>query len=158
MAELHKQLGPEIVKATQDVFETMIMMTIDAKEPATSSDTQFESNISTMLGLGGDIRGLLEIHFPEKVAVEITSSFLGMAVGELDNDVKDAIGELANMIAGNLKNYFSTKKIQTELAIPTTVVGKSYRTSGLAGAEKVRVFFYSEPGDFVVVLKYVLNS
>ncbi len=158
MAELYKQLGPEIVKATQEVFDTMIMMTVEAKKAAAVSDSVFESNISTMLGLGGEIRGLLAIHFPEKVAVEITSSFLGMTVAELDDDVQDAIGELANMVAGNLKNFFSANKIQTELAIPTIVVGKSYRTSGLAGADKVRVFFDSEPGDFVIELKYVFNT
>ena len=158
MAELHKQLGPEIVKATQEVFDTMIMMTVDAKEAATVSESVFESNISTLLGLGGEIRGLLAIHFPEKVAVEITSSFLGITVAELDDDVKDAIGDLANMVAGNLKNYFSANKIQTELAIPTTVVGKSYRTSGLTGADKVSVFFDSEPGVFMIELKYVFNT
>ena len=43
------------------------------------------------------------------VAKDITGTFLGMEVEELDDDVKDAIGEIANMVAGEFKKYFSRK-------------------------------------------------
>ena len=39
-----------------------------------------------------------------------SGTFLGMEVAELDDDVKDAIGEIANMIAGNLKIFFQEQK------------------------------------------------
>lgn len=156
MPELYTNLVAEIVKATQEIFSTMIM--IDVEKKVMEYGAEVESNISTMIGLGRDIRGLLVIHFPKEVAVSITSSFLGMTVEEPDEDVKDAVGEIANMMAGNLKIFFADNSIQTELAIPTAVIGKSYRTGGLTGAENVIVPFSCEPGDFLVELKYVLNS
>lgn len=42
---------------------------------------------------------------PNKVAIAITSSFLGMAVEEINVDVEDAIGELVNMLGGNCLLY-----------------------------------------------------
>ena len=157
MAKLQNSLIPLIVQATQEVFTTMILMDVQTKNDSLESTSQIDSNITTMLGLGGEIRGLLAIHFPENVAIGITSSFLGMAVEHVDDDVKDAIGEIANMVAGSLKVFFTENNLSTELAIPTTVVGKEYRTSGLTGAEKVAVVFSCKPGDFVVELEYVLN-
>ncbi len=156
MPEFNTNLMAEITKATQEIFSTMIMMNVEAKDMENGAEVK--SNISTMIGLGGDIRGLLVIHFPKEVAVSITSSFLGMTVEALDEDVKDAVGEIANMMAGNLKIFFADNSIQTELAIPTAVIGKSYRTGGLTGAENIMVLFSCEPGVFLVELKYILNS
>ena len=50
-----------------------------------------------VIGLAGTHKGVLAIHIPNKVAMAITSSFLGMEVDEINEDVKDAVGELANM-------------------------------------------------------------
>lgn len=158
MTELNTKLREEIIAATQEIFSTMIMMEVGGLSNSQDSVFVNTSNISTMLGLGGEIRGLLAIHFPEDVAIGITSNFLGMAVDGLNDDVRDAIGEIVNMVAGNLKVFLTQNRVQTELAIPTTVIGDSYRTSGLAGAHKVEIPFICKPGSFVVELKYVLNS
>ncbi len=158
MAELKTKLEEEIISATQEIFNTMIMMEVEGQSGTQNQEVVNTSNISTMLGLGGEIRGLLAIHFPKEVAIGITSNFLGMTIGGLDDDVRDAIGEIANMVAGNLKVFFTKNEVQTELAIPTTVIGDSYRTSGLAGAHKVEIPFVCKRGSFVVELKYILNS
>ena len=100
----------------------------------------------------------MAIHCPADVAKGITSAFLGMDVEELNDDVKDAIGEITNMIAGNLKVYFTTFGIDMKLAIPTSVIGDSYRTSGLFGASRIVVPFASAGGQFWVELKYMLNN
>jgi len=104
------------------------------------------------------MRGMVAVHLPEKVARQITENFLGMEVDGLDDDVKDAMGEVANMVAGGIKIFFTDKGIQAELAIPTTVIGKSFKTSGLSKAEKVIVPFRCDPGIFWVELKYMLNK
>lgn len=157
MNNFNEGIGAEIGQATQEIFGTMIFMDVEQLLDNQSEDSAASSNISSMIGLGGEIRGLLSIHFPEKVALGITSSFLGMDVESINEDVKDAVGEIANMVAGNLKIFFKDNNIQTELAIPTTVIGKSLRTSGLAGAERKQVFFQTADGVFAIELKYVLS-
>ncbi len=151
-------LGREIAEATKDVFSTMIMMELKSEPPIEGKGGSILSNISSMIGLGGQVRGMLGIHCPEQVAKAITSSFLGMDVEELDEDVKDAIGELANMVAGNLKVFFADQGIDAVLAIPTSVIGKAYRTSGIAGATRILAPFTTSDGTFWVELIYVLNT
>jgi chemotaxis protein CheX len=155
MTELN--IGLEIIEATREVFSTMIMMDVEADEPMYGKGEKMSSNISSMLGLGGGIRGMLAVHCPGDVATGITSGFLGMDVEEIDEDVKDALGEVANMVAGNLKIYFANQDIDISLAIPTSVIGKSYRTTGIAGATRTVVPFTIESGRFWVELLFVIN-
>ncbi len=158
MAPSKSNVGHEISEATKDVFSTMIMMHIEGHSPQFGRGEGIASNISSMLGLGGDIRGMLAVHCSEEAATGITSSFLGMEVSEIDEDVKDAVGEIANMVAGNLKVYFANQDIDIQLAIPTSVIGNSYRTSGILGANRITVPFGSEVGGFWVELVYVFNK
>ncbi len=149
-------VGQAIIDGTEEVFTTMLMVELETGVPVQGSGGEVDSNITSMLGLGGaDIRGMLAVHCPEIVAKDITGTFLGMEVEELDDDVKDAIGEIANMIAGNLKIFFQEHDKNIELAIPTTVVGKSFRTAGMSKAERVAVPFTMNGATFLVELKYM---
>ncbi len=151
-------IGQDIIAATTDVFSTMLSMDLVVGEGVEGAGGEVESNITAMLGLGGDIRGMLAVHCPAAVAFAITSGFLGMDVEELDEDVKDAIGEIANMVAGNLKIAFAGYDLRVELAIPTSIVGQSYRVGGMLGARRVAVPFAMEQGQFLIELKYIVNS
>lgn len=150
--------GQDIIDATTDVFSTMLAIDLAAGKPVTGPEGEVASNITAMLGLGGEIRGMLAVHCPATVAMAITSGFLGMDVDSLDDDVKDAIGEIANMVAGNLKTAFAGHGIKLELAIPTSVIGESYRVGGMLGAKRVAVVFGMESGQFLVELKYIING
>jgi chemotaxis protein CheX len=151
-------IGQDIVSATTDVFSTMLMVDLVIGDPVEGPGGEFASNITSMLGLGGDIRGMLAVHCPAVVAKAITGGFLGMDVDELNEDVKDAIGEIANMVAGNLKIAFAGYDMKIELAIPTSIVGESYRVGGMLGARRVAVPFEMGSGQFLVELKYIVNS
>jgi chemotaxis protein CheX len=152
------KLDEEIVAATKDVFSTMVMMELEDGPPLIGKGGEIQSNISSMLGLGGGLKGVLAFHCPADVAKSITGSFLGMDVGELNDDVKDAICELNNMVAGNLKIFFAKTGVDIKLAIPTSVIGESYHTSGLFGATRIVVPFVCANGIFWIELKYMQNK
>ncbi len=151
------ELEKFIQEATLEVFATMVFMDIEAGAPLVNSTETIESNISSLIGLAGDVRGILAVKCPASVATGITGAMLGMDIAEIDEDVKDAMGEIANMIAGGLKVALAPFEKNIELAIPTTVVGESLRTSGLAGADQFLIPFTTPAGQFGVELKYVLS-
>ena len=96
---------------------------------------------------------MLTIHCPEDVAFAITSSLLGVDVDEVDADVKDTIGEMANMVLGGIKDGFTEQGIEINLAVPTILAGRSYRVSGMDDAMWTTVPFYLDEGEFLVELK-----
>ena len=148
----------EIITCSKDVFSTMLMVELEAEDGAARGKVAIQSNITSMIGLGGGIKGLLAVHCPLAVATAITSTFLGMEVEEIDDDVKDAIGEIANMIAGNLKVSFAAVDVNIELAIPTSIVGDSFYVSGITDSIRLTVPFGMEEKTFWVELMYVMNS
>lgn len=114
----------------------MLMVELESEGILENEDVEICSNLTSMIGLGGGIRGVVAVHCPASVAKSITGSFLGMDKHELDEDVRDAIGEIANMVAGNLKVSFAKTDIMVELAIPTSIVGKGFAVTGMADAAR----------------------
>jgi len=151
-------LGNEIIAGTQDVFSTMLMVELESKAVVDNGKCEIKSNLTSMIGLGGGIRGLLAVHCPGSVAKAITGSFLGMDVADLNDDVMDAIGEIANMVAGNIKVSCAKININVELAIPTTIVGESFHVSGIADADRIIVPFKMIDEIFWVELMYVVSK
>ena len=145
---------PKIVAATTEIFETMLMMSAKAGEPLVDKMRPFKRSVSGIIGMAGLYKGMLAIHLPEHVAMAITSNFLGMEVDQINADVQDAVGELANMLGGSLKTALSDNGKDIQLSIPSAVCGSEYtldcstnKTSG------VFVPFALPEGDFLVELQ-----
>ena len=145
-----------IIDATLEVFASMIFIDIEPGLSATHHAAPPPvSDLTSIIGLAGDLKGILSIHCPAQVAMGITGAMLGMDVTELGDDAKDAVGEVANMIAGGLKVFLAGVEKKIELAIPTTAIGKGIRTGGLSGASRVMIPFSSSLGTFTVELRYI---
>ena len=142
-----------IIEATQSVFDTMLMLPITPGEALADKIYQFTDSISGMLGFSGDIQGMLTIHCPQNVAFSITEQLLGMEVDSVDEDVKDTIGEMTNMVLGGLKESFNSQGTNISLAIPTVMAGRSYKVKGVDYASWTTVPFYLDEGEFLVELK-----
>ncbi len=143
-----------LTEATMEVFASMVLIDIT---PESDDNGEPDADMTSMIGLAGDLKGILAIKCPAPVAMEITGAMLGMEVNELGEDVKDAVGEITNMVAGGLKVSLTECGRRIELAIPTTAIGKSIRTSGLSGASLARVPFATPQGRFWVELRYILS-
>lgn len=155
--ELEIDLYHEVIEGTSEVFSSMLMVELESGPPIYSNRVDIESNISSMIGLGNGIRGVVAVHCPEKTAKKITSGFLGMEIESLDDDVKDAIGEIANMVAGNLKISFAKADVDIQIAIPTTIIGESFRYAGFSRAICIAVPFTMDDEVFWIELKYIKN-
>lgn len=147
----------KIINSTEEIFNTMIFMEISSASPLREGSEIIDCHVSAMIGLSGDFNSMLSIHCPDQVGMAITGAMLGMEVEKIDEDVKDTLGEIANMLAGGLKESFSAENISLELAIPTTVTGKSYTVSSPTKSDRVIIPFDLEQGRFFVEIKYSLN-
>ncbi|OQY19114.1 MAG: hypothetical protein B6I36_05160 [Desulfobacteraceae bacterium 4572_35.1] len=146
-------LQQQIIDSTQAVFDTMLMIPLTPGISLSEKVYKFQKSISGMLGFAGDLQGMLTIHCPQHVAFAITESLLGVSVEEVDEEVKDTIGELANMILGGIKDGFVEHGVDINLAIPTVLAGRSYKISGMDDASWTTVPFYLDEGEFLVELK-----
>ena len=151
------EFAKKIVETTEEIFNTMIFMEITAEAPLEQGKQALGCHISAMIGLTGGFSAMLGIHCPEAVGLAIAGAMLGMEIEEIDADVKDALGEIANMVAGGIKEKFAVGNIDLELAIPTAISGKSYTIASSTRSNRVIIPFSVEQGQFFIEMKYNLN-
>ncbi|OEU61041.1 MAG: chemotaxis protein CheX [Desulfuromonadales bacterium C00003094] len=143
-------LSKSISQATQEIFQTMLMMEASPGQAVTERPNGFVDSVSAIVGMAGANKGMLAIHIPASTALVITSSFLMMEVTEVDEDVKDAIGELANMVAGSIKADLTEQGQEFKLSIPSVVCGAEYEIDCLTDSDGVSMPFSIEGGEFLV--------
>ena len=73
-----------------------------------------------------------------------------MEVEEINDDVQDAIGEIANMLGGNLKTILSDRGKDIHLSLPSTIFGDEYAFSSQAEVDQVILPFQTPAGMFYV--------
>lgn len=142
-----------VVDAVTETFETMIFMDVSAGDTTTDDFQPIKDGVSGTVGLAGNYQGLVCIHLPSAVAMAITGAFLGMEVSSVDEDVKDAIGELANMVGGSIKFMLPEEGKDTKLSIPSVITGQMYTVDVTKKANNAIVPFRTEHGDFIVTIQ-----
>lgn len=147
------QLTRSLVKDVQDVFINMVGVE-DLMHLPIQIDvaTHFKDCLTSMVGLAGTYNGLVSVHLPWPLAISFTSLMLGMEVNEIDDDVNDAMGEIANMIAGSFKQHLSKGGSDIHLSTPSVVNGSEYVVSTGKNLENITLKFASGEEWFMVSL------
>jgi len=140
-----------IIDATKEVFSTMMVMEVEDQYPMQEPVNEFHCSITGMVGLAGIYTGILSIHCPKTLALKITSNMLGMEVDEVGDDVNDALGEIANMLGGHVKQVLSKGGSDLNLSIPTVISGETYTISSV-NDDTVIIPFQFEDEKFLVGL------
>jgi len=110
------------LKSVKNVFNTMINVPFTLGKPGLKKDNIPSYEISGIIGISGEVTGCVVVSLSQGVAIQLASALLDEEVGSMNDDCADAIGEIANMVAGDAKRDFP--KGNTSVSIPTVVIGK----------------------------------
>ena len=103
-------------------------------------------DISGIIGLAGEILGVVVISFPTTLALKLVSFLEKRETKIIDESVVDLVGEIINIIAGNAKKDLEEHKIA--ISLPTVVRGSRHTFPGLSGTPMVAIPFTCEKGEF----------
>ena len=84
-------------------------------------------DISGVVGLTGQVQGLVVLSFREAPALEVVGRFLGEPVSKVDDQVLDAVGELANIVAGGAKKALVDAEYDLKISIPSVIRGRDHK-------------------------------
>ena len=140
---------PQLELAAREVFEIMLGSKLEPQsDPVTSSP-----EITAMVGLAGQLCGLLTLRCSSQSAAAMASKMLGIEVKEADQQMWDAVGEIANMIAGNFKNKLTGLADRCMLSVPTVISGSDYNYRSMADTGPLEVILLFEGLPLVVTLE-----
>ena len=125
----------EIVSSTNEVFSTMIPMEIKSDGSFYQKEDMISTDVISLVSFTGEHSGILAVFCSKEIALKITSGMLGIEATEIDQDTKDAMGEVTNMIAGTLKNKIFEKFGAMHLSVPIVIAGGDLTISS-SGGEK----------------------
>jgi chemotaxis protein CheX len=139
----HENWIPLLDTAAKEVFELMLGCQLTAS--ATAEETNMD--VTAMVGLAGQLCGVLSVRCDGKAATLMTSKMLGVALDKVGPEVADALGEVCNMVAGNFKNKIAGLAEGCMLSPPTVITGSDYNLHSMADspAVEVRMLFENMP-------------
>ncbi|MCC7154312.1 MAG: chemotaxis protein CheX [Bryobacterales bacterium] len=116
-------------RATHDVFETMLGVTPEERAGRQeNSPPDPAEGVLALIGIAGDWVGTGTISGSAGAARFLAGKFLMQEFAEVDEEVVDAIGELSNMVFGNVKTMLEEQLGPMGLSIPTVICGCNLTT------------------------------
>jgi chemotaxis protein CheX len=143
---LHDELAEIIQHCTRELFSTMlgteivIGKTYFGEEPATPSE-----GVLALVGLAGAWAGTGMVCSRAETARAMSGLMLMQEFAVVDDEVLDAVGEVTNMIFGNVKTALEEKLGPMGLSIPTVIYGRNFNARTL-GKKEWTVVTFSWPG------------
>lgn len=126
--------------STREVFEIMLGCTLQEQ----SAPGPIAADFTAMVGMAGRLCGLLTLRCSTSAAAMIATKMLGADVKESDPQMWDAVGEIANMIAGNFKNKLTGVGERCMLSVPTVITGSDYNFRSMADSGPLEVVLLFE--------------
>jgi len=132
-----KQYIQPFIKTCNSVFHDFVHLEPEAKMPYfLEKDSTEDWDISGVIGLTGEARGAVVISMKDNLAMKLAGILTGKVHQVLYDDVVDAVGELINIIAGNVKQELEDT-FRLVISLPTIVTGKEHHINWPEGQTRV---------------------
>jgi chemotaxis protein CheX len=143
---MQTEIGVEmLVQIVESVF--MTMMSLDVS-PSDASWEPIGDRLTSFVHLTGDWNGAVLLDCNPRQACQFAGLILSMDPPDIvDDDVRDVLGELANMIGGNMKCCMPAGVL---LSMPTVMEGRDYDMRICGSHILERVSFQCAEGPFWV--------
>ena len=138
------------LEGTMEVLKTMARVEPRVGKPHMKKDKQARGDVSAIIGMTGSAQGSLALSFSESCILKIVSNMLGENHKEINDEVRDAVGEITNMISGVARKKLEALGFKIFAAIPTVVSGKDHAILHVLGGPSIIIPFETDNGPFFV--------
>ncbi len=119
----------DIISSTGDkvieLFDVMLSMPLelsDAEKPLPPETVRMLGSLS----FAGQVLGNVQIQVSEQFAKVIASTMLGTSDVGSEEELKDVVGEMANIVGGNLKAAFNDSGLNCRISPPNITIGRNF--------------------------------
>jgi chemotaxis protein CheX len=135
------------ISSVRAVFSTMVGVQTTVGRPSFKTHPAPSYDVSSIIGFSGEIVGSVVVSFQNEAAQKLVSAFAGAEVTPDSPDFADAIGELANMIAGGAKKDLGA---MASITCPNVIIGPGHQVARLSGVPCLVIPCSTPVGNFAV--------
>lgn len=123
LAEKNVDLADETVF---EVFASMLGLEVMVTPPPVP-EIGLGDERTAIVGYSGALRGCCEIQMNHPAASAVATAMLGGIPTQDSESLDDAVGEIANMIAGGWKDRIPSLSSNCNISPPTVITGRAYK-------------------------------
>jgi chemotaxis protein CheX len=110
--------------SVEEVFE--LMMGVKCRRAGSETAVHHDESVTAVVGFGGLLSGACVFKLSSGTALTVAARMTGMEFTDVDDTVKDAIGEVCNMLAGSWKGKVPELAANCGLSVPAVITGRDY--------------------------------
>lgn len=115
------------IEATVRALEMMAGMKPIRRSVEVREDYRLLGDISGIIGLSGHATGYVAVSLPATLAPKVVGAMIGdEPEAGLTEIVRDGIGEVINMIAGQAKTALSGTRHAFDISLPVIIIGRGH--------------------------------
>jgi len=153
VGEIRDKLLEPLISATCAALGEMASTELVVQAVCQTKLDQPLGDIAVVLGLTSATEGSLILSFPERTAAALAGRILAGVTEELDESmIRDCMGEIANVIAGQAKALLAGSPYRFAFSLPKVVVGGSPEFRPQQGRDCLLVAFRTDLGEFALQL------
>ena len=143
-----------IVESVTELFDTMLDMEISLADDGAEQGEAGSNLIAGMLSFTGDVVGNFRVQVSQVFAKIMAAEMLGMEVDEIEgeDEIKDVILEVCNIVGGNLKSAFNDGGLACIISAPAIAMGNNFDIETLNMARYEKHVFLCQEHPFLVEL------
>jgi flagellar motor switch protein FliN len=124
----YKKLVTSIQKSLLDTFETMLSMDLDFSQEV-SAIAPGKDCVVASVHFAGEVVGVMSLHTTWEFGRIIAMAMMGVEEEKITGgeEIKDVVGEIANIVAGNLKTDFMDAGLSLVLSTPSITRGNDFK-------------------------------
>jgi chemotaxis protein CheX len=154
---MEKYIQP-FIDVCKNVFKEFIGCDLEADRPYFAEKESVNNwDISAVIGLTGEARGAVVISMKSSLAIRFTDILTGSSHIEPDEEVVDAIGEIVNIIAGNVKKNLE-ESFRLIISLPTIVQGSNHVIRWPAGNTRIICIPFNIFENEIFILSVAIES
>ena len=138
------------LESTISVLTTMTSVRPVAGTPYIKKEASVVGDVSAIVGITGEAEGSLCLSFTQGCILFIVSQMFGEEKTEVDEEVKDAVGELTNMISGASRRTLEGLGHHFQGAIPSIISGHNHEVRHVTKGPILSIPFSTTAGGFAV--------
>jgi chemotaxis protein CheX len=135
--------------SVEEVFKLMLGVNCERVSGPVSEEAE---SVTAVVGFGGVLSGACVYRSGARAAMRVAALMTGMEFTSLDDTVKDAIGEIGNMLAGTWKGKVPNLAANCGLSVPAVITGSNYNLHVQAPEFKLHHLYQFEDACFEVTI------
>ncbi len=138
-----------IYNSTINIFANFLDISLKEKSITMRNPLTPKFEVTAFLHFNShDLEGQVVLNMTEKLALSIYKQLVNEEITELNEDVKDAVGEILNMITGNAKEEFCQSGLHYQMSTPFVVIGRDQFIKTIGDIPFISSMYWTSAGFF----------